>query len=450
MGISLGEVLNLILSYVVGRWIRYYPLRDRLRLPAWGLVAFCVAECAAQCAVFVFLRSHFAADYRGVQVFKALSGIVIMLVPFLLTKRAFFQNLFLLAVSTNYFIVVVGCANYVELVHGGALAARYPYSVINAANLLFAVTVLPLLLHFLNRLLINWAPQETRVWRFAWMVPALFAVYSLSGGTIIEGGDYIIPSGFVLTRLLSFFGLLATGAIVYYVLRREVENAAFRENARMMDIQLAAQRQQYERVSEDSSRLIALRHDMRHQAAALGGLLAAGDVEGARRYCAEIAGSVAGGRERTFCRNFALNALVAHYVDRAERAGIATAIELDVPERAGRIKDGDLCAVVGNMLENAIEACGRMDEGGEKFISLRSRTGEGTLAIVMDNSYGGVLTLRNDTYLSGKRDGEGVGLPSIRAIAERYGGALKCETGDGVFLTSVYLVSAMSTQGELC
>jgi Signal transduction histidine kinase regulating citrate/malate metabolism len=446
----LGELLNLVISFVAGRCIRYYPLRDRLRFSPRVIIAINAVECAVQCIVFVLLRTHFAEDYRGVQVYKALSGIIVLLIPFVLTRRAFFQNLFLLAMSTNYFIVIVGCANYIELVYGGGFAARDPYFVINAATLFFSVTLLPLLMRFLTRLYRDWTTRGSHVWRFVWIVPALFAVYSLTGGTIIEGDAYVIPPRFIATRLLSFFGLLSTCLVVRYVLRREAENAAFRENARMMDIQLATQRQQYERISEDSSRLIALRHDMRHQAAALGGLLAAGDVESARRYCAEIAGRVAAGGERTFCRNFALNALVAHYVDRAERAGIATTIELDIPERAGCVKDGDLCAVAGNMLENAIEACSRMDSRGEKFISLRSRMMDGTLTIVMDNSFGGALTVRDGTHLSSKRGGEGVGLSSIRAIAEHYGGALKCEVKDGVFLTSVYLVSAMSSQGELC
>ena len=445
----MGELIDVIMFYTAGRCIRYYPLRDRLRLSHRALILFCIAECAISCGFLLFLRPHFAPGIAGLQIYKILFGCVVQATPFILTRHSFFQSLFLLSISMNYFFAVHGCANYLEAVYGGAFAARYPYVICNAVVVLLFILLIPMLLKRLNRLFRDWSVLGSDIWRFIWMVPTLFVCYSMLGGTITGDADSVPPS-FVIARMLSFCGLFVTYSTMNYILRRESENATFRENVRMMDIELAAQRQQYERVAMESSRLIALRHDMRHLVTALGGFLAEGDVRGARRYCADIAGSIAGGAERRYCRNFALNALVAHYVDRAERAGVSAAIELDVPERAGRIKDDDLCAIAANMLENAIEACARMGAAEEKFISLRSRADEGTLTLVMSNSYGGDLKPSGDTYLSNKRDGEGVGLSSIRAIAERCGGALKCEARDGVFLTSVYLVTAMSPQGDLC
>jgi nitrogen-specific signal transduction histidine kinase len=62
--------------------------------------------------------------------------------------------------------------------------------------------------------------------------------------------------------------------------------------------------------------------------------------------------------------------------------------------------------------------------------------------VVMDSSFDGDRPImeRDGIFHSAKRDGPGIGLSSVRAVAEKYGGVLKCETRDNVFLNSAYVV----------
>jgi sensor histidine kinase regulating citrate/malate metabolism len=93
----------------------------------------------------------------------------------------------------------------------------------------------------------------------------------------------------------------------------------------------------------------------------------------------------------------------------------------------------DLCVIVGNFLENAVEACRRMKRGN-KFIRVRSRIEGNTLSIVVNNSFDGLWMEEEGVYLSRKgADGtrKGVGLASVRAICDKYGWLCKYEiTGD--------------------
>jgi sensor histidine kinase regulating citrate/malate metabolism len=109
-----------------------------------------------------------------------------------------------------------------------------------------------------------------------------------------------------------------------------------------------------------------------------------------------------------------------------------------VPEYPEQISDSNLCVILGNLFENAIEACGRMTEG-HKFIRLRSRLQYGTLTVTMDNSFNGVVSQKDGKFLSSKRNEIGTGLQSVSAIAEKHGGGASFETDGMVFLSSVYL-----------
>ena len=107
--------------------------------------------------------------------------------------------------------------------------------------------------------------------------------------------------------------------------------------------------------------------------------------------------------------------------------------------------DNDLCLVFGNLIENAIEACRRMDtsdslnEKSSHFIRLHAHVHYKTLIITMDNSFDGHVSIQNGKYRSSKRDDYGIGLSSIRSVAGKYDGDVAFEAADGVFQSSVYL-----------
>ena len=104
-------------------------------------------------------------------------------------------------------------------------------------------------------------------------------------------------------------------------------------------------------------------------------------------------------------------------------------------ERRGGINNADLCVVFGNCLKNAVEDCGRMPRG-EDFITVKAQLDGDMLGITVDNSYDGKI---GDLFLSGKRQGAGIGIASVRAVARKYGGLTKFEAKDGVFQASVLL-----------
>ena len=105
-----------------------------------------------------------------------------------------------------------------------------------------------------------------------------------------------------------------------------------------------------------------------------------------------------------------------------------------------RISDIDLCVVIGNLLDNAMEACLRQSEADKRFIRVFIGTLKGQLYIYVGNSAGGRIKKVGGRYLSSKNTpGHGFGLERIDRIAAKYGGYVNRQSEAGVFATEVLL-----------
>lgn len=120
------------------------------------------------------------------------------------------------------------------------------------------------------------------------------------------------------------------------------------------------------------------------------------------------------GRRWTPCCN-----ITAPPAQRQEiRADLALTIPAGVP-----LGDVEWCTVLGNLLENALEACQRQSRG-ERRLSLTSWATEGTLFLLVENTYDGWFDRSEGHILSRKAGGVrcGIGLSSVRETVERHGG----------------------------
>jgi sensor histidine kinase regulating citrate/malate metabolism len=154
-------------------------------------------------------------------------------------------------------------------------------------------------------------------------------------------------------------------------------------------------------------------------------------------YISEYESSLPNDSEITFCENYAVNSILRYYIGIARREGVQVSTKIDVPENTG-VSDSDLCIVFGNCIENAIEAC-RKIEDNEKFIKINAGlTGE-MITITVDNSFNGTINETNGVFVSQKREGKGIGVSSVRAVARKYDGATRFEAQGEIFQASVML-----------
>lgn len=218
--------------------------------------------------------------------------------------------------------------------------------------------------------------------------------------------------------LVLFFTLLCLLCILfYYIVSDMMEKADMEEKNRMLEIQESFYQAQMRYIDESAR----ARHDFKHVIATLDELSAKGDFDAVREHINQYR-SLQPERETTsFCLNMPVNAILNYYAHQAEKRSIALELEVDIPSEMG-ITDVELCSIIGNIMENAILACGDVPEE-ERFIDIAIRIKNGAnLVIVCTNSFDGIPRIKDGAYLSTRSGGSGLGLKSIRSITLKYGG----------------------------
>ena len=144
----------------------------------------------------------------------------------------------------------------------------------------------------------------------------------------------------------------------------------------------------------------------------------------------------------TYCGHYVVNMVLGMYASLADRQGIEMEINASMPEDVP-IRDVDLCVILGNLLENALEASGKIPED-ERFVSVQIGHELNQLVILIENRFDGVLNEENGRRLSAKQPGrEGLGLRSVLAVCENIGGYAEFYADEnGIFHSEVFLQSA--------
>jgi len=138
--------------------------------------------------------------------------------------------------------------------------------------------------------------------------------------------------------------------------------------------------------------------------------------------------------------NIVLDAVVSAKLWLAQSRDIEVSLQAVYPEH-NPVSDNDLCSIAGNLLDNAIEACGRMaDTSGKKFIALSILVKGKNLILSISNSFDSELKREGGRYLTLKEGRfHGMGIAHVDSIVSRYQGQIIREHDHGIFETRVML-----------
>ncbi len=126
------------------------------------------------------------------------------------------------------------------------------------------------------------------------------------------------------------------------------------------------------------------------------------------------------------------------------KLGVAKSKKIEVNAKAFvpkemPISEVDLCVIIGNLLDNAIEACEREAEGERQFIRVYIDILKEQLYIYVSNSMSDDVKKQGNSYLSVKAGEHGFGLMRVDRVVKRYNGYLNRQHEDGVFVTEIML-----------
>lgn len=191
----------------------------------------------------------------------------------------------------------------------------------------------------------------------------------------------------------------------------------------------------YKMLEEQYSQMERLRHDMKNHVIALRGLLGNQEWEAMENYLMRMMESGSLEKEEDVTWSRGVNALLYEKRRLAEEGGVRWSCDVNLPKEF-HVEEFDLCVLFGNMLDNALEACGRMDEKKEKWIDIQSGTVKKCFLIEIRNS---MEEEKPDKMKKENPKWHGTGLNNIADTVKRYDGVVNIEMQEGVFMISVLL-----------
>ena len=248
-----------------------------------------------------------------------------------------------------------------------------------------------------------------------------------SGGNMGLYYDQIFSNAeFLVLALLS---MSATGFYVFGMNRIYLEQ----QKSDRYHAQIAV----YKMLTEQYSQTERLRHDMKNHIIALSALSQNKEWEKIDAYLKNMEG-VALNADGDMTGNKAVDALLYQKRKRAKEENIKWECDVQIPKGCC-INEFDLCVLFGNLLDNALNACGRMQRRECRFINIKARTVKKCFLLEVKNSMDGTEKYVEEFTIKEGLPEHGIGLLNVGDVVNKYNGAVKKEAENGVFVISILL-----------
>lgn len=329
------------------------------------------------------------------------------------------------------------------------------FSFFTAVNALYLTAILGRLVTGMNEA--PWAEAVTRALFYGAIIYVfrrwLNKPYHFVAQNLRAGWRIIAPIPFLFFCMVMFLGLYPTVRtdnfpavillycvlvlvymVIYRVFRSTYDLLLQHQEQQRLELQLAAQKQYYEAQLENQEAMRQLRHDFRTHVRVLSGLLAQQKVHEAADYLQQAIHYSDELDAAPLCPDPYLNAVLSSYAARFRQAEAAFECRLQIG--SVQLPHVELCLILNNALENALEATLALP-AGQRRASVQMQVRQSQLLLRVRNRCGPVA-LEGEWPASTKPGpGHGCGLPTIAATARRLQGTAACEVKDGWFTLDV-------------
>ena len=246
------------------------------------------------------------------------------------------------------------------------------------------------------------------------------------------------PGSYETLTVFSVIGLLLLNFLIYFLVENILRGIETQKRLKIAEIMLDSQRQRMADFEESRSKLRQITHDTKHHAICIQSLANTRQYDELDAYIQRFLSDIPEAKVYYDTGNPALDAILSFKRDAAKVNNIVCDWNIIIPAELPLL-DMELSLLMGNALDNAIEACCHVET--ERRIALRMKTNAGCLLIEIENTLGIPPMQNGDFYISGKKDPErhGLGLDSMKDCVNRMNGNMSLEYDDEVFRVRILL-----------
>lgn len=307
----------------------------------------------------------------------------------------------------------------------------------NAVELAITLPVLLLLLRIVSPTIRDVSHYTISVQCQFGIIPALY--YCFDYVTRIYT-DILLKGVPVAVEFMPFVCSVAYLVFVFQMTQAQRVRGQLEQIQNSLNMQVIQAVREIEALRESQRKTSIYRHDLRHHIQYLSSCIENGRLEQARRYMKEVYSEIESNRITVFCENEVANLLFAAFVKRARDNGIPITIRAHIPQTIP-LPETDLCVLLSNALENALHACQKRNEKGlSASIEVSVYEKNKRLFLQFINSCDKNVVLDHGLPVTDSSEhGHGLGVRSICAIVEKYGGIYNFLVKDDKFILRIQL-----------
>lgn len=403
---------NLFRMYVTYRFIRIFleeTKLSRVKEVACYLLFWIVN-------VTLFLRFHLA----WVNVICNLIGISLLVRMY---TKMWKENIF---VTISIYAVGMACDVFVTLLF-------VPYKDGNMYNQVYAA--IGILLIFVCELvvekIVSGRKNMTRTYHLSLICIPLCSIFLITILVYTKSSTY---RGITITCL----GLFLINFLMLYFYSLFLKLSEEKHEAELLEYQMNAYRNQIDVMLGSVEKMKMLRHDMKHHLTELRFMAERKDFSEFQRYLNAMEGFFEKPNEIVSSGNVEVDSVLNYMLQKAKEMQLNTTVKVTIPEDMKH--SFDLNVIIGNLLQNAIDAA---TETEEKILGVELSLKNGVLILEIENSFL-LERIRKDPYgnfLTTKKDSEshGIGLKSVKRMVEKYHGDMCIKVQDAHFCVKLML-----------
>lgn len=232
-----------------------------------------------------------------------------------------------------------------------------------------------------------------------------------------------------------FLGILVLAAALFFFLRLLI---LYLVDKRIDTYQNDLIEKHCEEVQNMYQQVRGWRHDYKHHIQTMKAHLAMKQYDELDTYLSELDTDLTTVDTVIKTGNVRIDAVLNSKLAVAKRKGIRVNAKAIVPKDLA-VSEVDLCIIIGNLLDNAMEACEKEPEEEKRFIRVYIDILKAQLYIYVANSTTNDIKKLGKNYLTTKSAGHGFGLMRVDRVVARYNGYLNRQHEEGVFATEIML-----------